>query len=78
MISRHGCPQILINNNKNYLAESLKKLLKFLGTSQHFIVPYSPYENGMIKKIDGLLILILKKIAVKQPSQWINFLVPPY
>ena len=74
IISRHGCPySILSDNGKNFIADTIKTLLKLMGINQIFTVPYSPSSNGTVERVNGTLVSIIKKLTVDQPSNWDEF-----
>ena len=69
IIACHGCPHSLLSDNgKNFIADALKSLLKLLGIKQQFTVPYTPSTNGMVERVNGSLVSILKKLSTDHPS----------
>lgn len=72
----HGCPySILSDNSKNFIADTIKTLLKLMGINQIFTVPYSPSSNGTVERVNGTLVSIIKKLTVDQPSNWDEFVL---
>lgn len=75
IIARHGCPAVLLSDNGTNFAHSiLPRLNELMGTESAYSAPYRPETNGMVERVNGTLVRIIKKLAMDKPSSWDEYL----
>ena len=61
LISRHGVPhEILTNQGTNFTSKLLQHLYELLGIKAITTSPYHPQMDGMVKRFNGTLKLMLR------------------
>ena len=65
---------LLSNNSTNFTSHFVSSLVSTMGSHQSFAAPYSPSTNGTVERVNATLIQILRKIALKAPTQWDKYL----
>lgn len=74
IIYRHGSPQtILTDNGKNYIAKGVTKLYESLAIHGLLTAPYHPQTNGMVERVNGTLMKILRCYA-EESDEWDEYL----
>ena len=75
VFSRHGSPRVLLSDNGlNFTSQIVTKLSNLFGTYPSFAAPYHPATNGAVKRANGSLVSILRKMASSDPLHWPNYL----
>ena len=69
------CPQHILSDNRTEFKNSLMdKVLQQLGIDGIFSAPYHPQSNGKLEVFHKYLKPTLKKLFVKDPSNWDKYL----
>lgn len=75
IIARHGCPSVLLSyNGSNFAHSILPRLNELMGIDSAHSAPYWPETNGMFERVNGILVKIVKKLAVDKPYSWDEYL----
>ena len=75
VICRHECPQvILMNNGTNFAGSVLPKLNSLMCIKSALTTPYHPIANGMVERVNGALVDILRKLTTEFPCTWCSFI----
>ena len=75
VICRHGCPQvILMDNGTNFAGSVLPKLNSLMCIRSALTTPYHPEANGMVERVNGTLVDILRKLTTEFPRAWCSFI----
>ena len=64
IIARHSCPRIiLMDNGTNFSSKLIGNLNRLLGINNNKSPSYRPEANGAIKRVNGTLKTLLKKLV---------------
>ena len=71
IISRFGCPKILISYKGLYfLNPVIREMIQLFQITHRKTTPYHPQTNGQIERINQTLIRILQKIVIESKKDW--------
>ena len=71
IILRHGLlSQILTDQGANFLSEIMQNIYRELGIRQLKTAAYTPRCNGMVEKVNRVLVDMLTMYANEQPESW--------
>ena len=77
LFSRVGIPrEILTDQGTNFMSQLLKELYNLLHISQIRTSPYYPQTDGLVKRFNKTLKLMLRKLISKEGKNWDRLL--PY
>lgn len=71
VVCRHGLPLSLITDNAAVYTSTLIEQIFFkLGLKHTTVTPYHPQANGMVERVNGTIISIIKTWAMMNPNDW--------
>ena len=71
IISRFGCPKILVSDRGTYIMNSLIQEMTYMFQIDHRkTTPYHLQINGQTKCINGILVSILRKTVLDSMRDW--------
>ena len=71
IISRFGCPMILISDRGSYfLNPVIREMTKLFQINHRKTTPYHPQTNGQTKRMNQTLVRILRKIVTESKRDW--------
>ena len=71
IISRFGCPKILINDRgTHFINVIIEQMTTLFNINHRKTIPYHPQTNGQTKRINQTLVCILYKIVVDSKCNW--------
>ena len=74
IFSRNGIPKVIISDQGTQLTgKIMKELTTVYGISKVETSPYHPQSNGLVERLHGTLVPLLKK-CTETKSDWVKFL----
>ncbi len=71
VISRFGCPKILISDRgSHFLNDAIVSLTKLFNINHRKTTPYHPQTNGLTERVNQTLVRILRKIVIDSKRDW--------
>jgi hypothetical protein len=71
IISRFGCPKILISDRGfHFLNDAIVDLTKLFNINHRKTTPYHPQTNGLTERMNQTLVRILRKIVIDLKLDW--------
>lgn len=75
IISRHGCPKILVTDNgSNFVSTLMKNICKFLSINKINTTAYQPQSNALIERFHRSLKDMLYHFIDKDQRNWDDWL----
>ena len=75
MFSRVGVPrEILTDLGTQFTSGLMKEVSRLLSMKQLTTTPYHPQSNGLVKKFNGRLKTMLKKMSAERPKDWDRYI----
>ena len=71
IISRFGCPKILVSDRGTHFLNSLiQKMTEKFQIDYRKTTPYHPQSNGQTKRVNGVLVSIMRKTVSDSKRDW--------
>ena len=73
--NRVGIPrEVLTDQGKQFTSDLMKEVGSLLSIKQLTTTPYHPACNGLVKRFNGTLKRMLRKLSEEQPKQWDRYI----
>lgn len=77
IFARVGIPKEIHSDlGKQFTSDLMRELHRLLGIHPVFNTPYHPMGTGRIERIHSTLKSILKKLCIKNPTEWHRYITP--
>ncbi|MCO5568101.1 hypothetical protein L7F22_021797 [Adiantum nelumboides] len=74
-MTRFGTPlEIVSDNGPGFRRDLLIEVCEELKISHRHSTPYYPQSNGLVEKVNGRIVDIIRKMVESKPKHWDNFL----
>ena len=71
VICDYGCMIVIHSDNgREFVNETIAALSKLHGIQQHLITAYRPQANGLVERLNRVVLSVLRKVSEKAPAQW--------
>jgi hypothetical protein len=71
IVCEFGCPdEVLSDRGSSFMSEVIKEFLSKLKTKHLRTTAYHPRTNGMVERLNGALVSIIRKYADSNPHSW--------
>ncbi|KAL8576640.1 hypothetical protein ACOMHN_025115 [Nucella lapillus] len=75
VFSRVGVPsEVLSDRGTQFTSGVMKEVSRLLGVTQLHTTPYHPQGNGLVKRFNGTLKRMLKKLCEERPTDWDRYI----
>ena len=73
IISRFGVPKILVSDRgKHFLNSLIREMTGRFQIDHRKTTPYHPQTNGQTKRVNGILVSILRKTVLDSKRDWVT------
>ena len=77
MYSRLGIPEeVLSDLGTQFVSKCMEEVSRLLSVKRLTTTPYHPICNGLVKRFNGTLKKMLRRVCNEQPRQWHRFVNP--
>ena len=71
IISRHSCPEVLLNDNMpEFTSELIQRICSFYGIKKCEVHPYKPSSNGAVERANRKVKNVLRTVVDPQTVDW--------
>ena len=75
VIANYGTMIVIHSDNgKEFINETISALAKLHGVQQQLITAYRPQGNGLVERMNRVILAVLRKVSDKAPDMWPEWL----